>query len=84
MYSECYLLTEAHSIFVRVQIQDVVSWTTLIAGYVDNGLYMIALKCFEEMQEVGVSPNTFTFSCVLKVCSTEALDNGEIFTMRSP
>ena len=54
--------------------------TTLITGYVDNGHYMIALKCFEEMQEVGVSPNTITFSCVLKACcSIGALDKGRDF-----
>jgi pentatricopeptide repeat protein len=77
MYSKCSLVTEAHSIFVRVPIQDVVSWTTLISGYVDNGLYMIALKCFEEMKAGCVSPNIITFSCVLKACcSLGASDKG--------
>ncbi|KAJ8747168.1 hypothetical protein K2173_013151 [Erythroxylum novogranatense] len=48
---------------------DVVSWTVMISGYVQDESYTKALKLFRFMVDSGTRPNDFTFSCVLDACS---------------
>ncbi|KAI5079033.1 hypothetical protein GOP47_0006704 [Adiantum capillus-veneris] len=77
MYTKCGGLMEARHILEHLTARDVISWTTLISGYVDNGCGKEALKCLEEMKEDGVSPNSATLLCSLKACgSTGSLDKG--------
>ncbi|KAH7365539.1 hypothetical protein KP509_18G033700 [Ceratopteris richardii] len=68
MYSKCSVLTKAREIFIEMHDRDVVSWTTMIVGYVEHGFNHDALKCFEQMQLDGFSPDAITFACVLKAC----------------
>ena len=68
MYTSCGLLPEAEDVFHKMPIQDVVSWTALIAGYAIHGHGREALKCFEKMQLKGISPNSVTFLCIVKAC----------------
>ena len=68
MYGKCGLLEKAREVFEDLPVQDVFSWTTLIAGYAQCGYGQEALNCYEEMQLKGISPNSVTFSCVLKAC----------------
>lgn len=57
--------------------KDAVSWNALISGYADQGYGEDALKCFEQMQLAGVSPNTITLRCSLKACGiAEVTDMG--------
>ncbi|KAH7429775.1 hypothetical protein KP509_09G065700 [Ceratopteris richardii] len=71
MYAKCGLLKEAHAVLDKLPFSDVISWTALIAGYVEHGQNEEALACFEQMQEkfVGISPNDVTFICILKACA---------------
>ncbi|KAH7297185.1 hypothetical protein KP509_26G057900 [Ceratopteris richardii] len=68
MYGKCGLLDKAHEVFVRIQKQNVVAWTALIAGYAEHGHGEIALKLYKKMQEAGICPNAITFVCILKAC----------------
>lgn len=78
MYAKRGLLVEAQDIFNELPSRCVVSWTSLIAGYVEHGHAKEALKCLEQMQEQGVSPSVVTFICSLKACSIiQALDKGQ-------
>ena len=70
MYAKCSFLCAAHEVFRRLPIRDVVSWTTLITGYVDHGRGDEALEFFEQMQLEGVSPNSATYVCILKACAS--------------
>eukprot|EP00250_Pteridium_aquilinum_P018914 c24231_g4_i1 orf=1-3099(-) len=77
MYAKCGSLAEAHDVLHELPTRDVVLWTTLIAGYTEQGLGEEALKCLEEMKSDGVSPDAFSFVCGLKACSSiKALDRG--------
>ena len=49
-------------------IKSMISWTSLISGYAENGFGLEALKCFENMGLHGVAPNNVTFICSLKAC----------------
>lgn len=53
----------------KIPEPDVVSWSSLISGYAQNGLANEALLAFAEMRFLGIQCNEFTFSSVLKACS---------------
>eukprot|EP00250_Pteridium_aquilinum_P020970 c24999_g3_i1 orf=205-2712(+) len=69
MYAKGGLLTEANEIFDKLFIRDEVSWNTLLAGYLEHGLFEEALHAYEDMQSDSVSPNDVTWVCSLKACS---------------
>ena len=49
MYSKCGNLNDAIQAFEKIGQKTVVSWTSLIAAYVREGLYDDAIKLFYEM-----------------------------------
>ena len=70
--------TKAHEVLKDLPIRDVVSWSALISGYAQQGLGHEALKCFEQMQSEGLSPNVVTLICTLKACgSIGAIEKGK-------
>ncbi|MCD7447014.1 Pentatricopeptide repeat-containing protein [Datura stramonium] len=46
--------------------RSVVTWTALIAGFVQNGHFTSALLHFSDMRRQCVQPNDFTFPCLFK------------------
>lgn len=68
MYAKCGLLSKAQEVFDRLPLHDVVSWNSLIGGYVGHGQSEEALKCFEQMQLEGVSPDAVTYVSSLQAC----------------
>ncbi|KAH7291876.1 hypothetical protein KP509_29G039600 [Ceratopteris richardii] len=58
-------LPEAHCVFSQMSARNVVSWTALIGGYVDNGFAQEAVNCYEKMQQQLV-PNDITILSILK------------------
>ncbi|KAH7283042.1 hypothetical protein KP509_35G058500 [Ceratopteris richardii] len=68
MYCKCGALSEAECVFERVPAQDVISWTTLMAGYSDHGYNELILDCYEKMQNNWVPLNTIAYACVLNAC----------------
>eukprot|EP01018_Ginkgo_biloba_P005621 Gb_23018 [translate_table: standard] len=78
MYAKCGNIEDAHRLFVRMPKGDVVSWTTIIGGYVQNGHGEEALKLFFQMRWEDVKPNQFTFASVLSACANiAALEHGK-------
>ncbi|KAI5067830.1 hypothetical protein GOP47_0018358 [Adiantum capillus-veneris] len=78
MYSKQGYLARAHNVFSKLPVQDSVSWTVLITGYVEHGACEIALSCFEQMQHGRVLPIVSTFVSILKACGRiGALDKGQ-------
>eukprot|EP01018_Ginkgo_biloba_P013178 Gb_21049 [translate_table: standard] len=77
MYAKCGGIEKARDVFDKLHQRDVVSWTTMIAGYVQHGEGLEALQLFRQMQLVGVKPNLNTFACVLPACGNlAALEQG--------
>ncbi|KAH7281932.1 hypothetical protein KP509_35G004200 [Ceratopteris richardii] len=78
MYAKCGELSKAYEVLQETSSSDVVSWSALISGCAQQGKGEEALKCFEQMQNKGLSPNSVTYSCVLKACGCiGALEKGE-------
>ncbi|TQE02728.1 hypothetical protein C1H46_011701 [Malus baccata] len=59
----------ASQLFDEMPEPNVVSWTSLMAGYVDTGQPGMALWLFGKMPECSVIPNEFTFATVINACS---------------
>ena len=78
MYAKCGILGKAHQVLEELPVRNVVSWSSLIAGYVQIGQAPKALDCFERMQREGIHPNEFTYTCVLKAYATiGSINKGE-------
>ncbi|KAI5064475.1 hypothetical protein GOP47_0021145 [Adiantum capillus-veneris] len=76
MYSACGVLLDAQDVFDKLP-RDVISWNTLLAGYVENSQYKEALSRFWQMKKEGISPQAVTLVCLLKACgSVGDIDRG--------
>ncbi|KAH7288105.1 hypothetical protein KP509_31G012200 [Ceratopteris richardii] len=78
MYAKCGDLVKAVQVFQEVPLLNLVSWNTLITGYVEQGQGEEALEYFEKMQQNGLFPDEVTFLCSLRACAEiGATDRGE-------
>ncbi|KAH7422876.1 hypothetical protein KP509_12G030100 [Ceratopteris richardii] len=68
MYAKSGAFDKAHKLIDEASSRDVVSWTSLITGYIDHGLGEGALNCYEQMQLEGLVPDAITFACIIKAC----------------
>ncbi|XP_057840012.2 putative pentatricopeptide repeat-containing protein At1g68930 [Cryptomeria japonica] len=56
---------DARKVFDKIPNRYLVSWNAMVAGYVQNGRGIEAIRLFAEMHE----PNQFTFASLLRVCA---------------
>lgn len=64
-------LGSARYLFVNMPRRDVVSWTTMVGGYVQRGFCEVAVRVFQEMVAGGeAEPNEGTIVSVLLACSS--------------
>eukprot|EP01018_Ginkgo_biloba_P030321 Gb_23084 [translate_table: standard] len=69
MYAKCGNIECARQVFERMIQRDVVSWNSIIAGYVQNGPANEALKLFNQMPSKSVKPDSVTITSVLPACA---------------
>ncbi|KAK9281865.1 hypothetical protein L1049_004772 [Liquidambar formosana] len=53
MYSKCGRIVDASLMFDEILVRDVVAWTALVIGYVQNGKSEMGLKFLCEMHTIG-------------------------------
>ncbi|CAO2827165.1 unnamed protein product [Amaranthus hypochondriacus] len=68
MYCKCRKMDNAHKVFDGMLQRNVVSWTSLICGYLHHCDAQRALSLFHEMSLSDVKPNEYTFSACFKAC----------------
>lgn len=61
--------SETRGLFDGLSEKDVISWTSMITGYVRAGKPGNSMEVFWDMLDHGVEPNGFTLSAVIKACS---------------
>ncbi|XP_024532440.1 pentatricopeptide repeat-containing protein At2g13600-like isoform X1 [Selaginella moellendorffii] len=91
LYAKCGSMVEARRIFDRIKFHNVVSWTSLLMGYAENGEGELVLALFSSIQEERgpCAPNARTYVAALKACTNlaEAEEgqqvDGRIVKMRS-
>ncbi|XP_031476534.1 pentatricopeptide repeat-containing protein At3g46790, chloroplastic-like [Nymphaea colorata] len=80
MYAKCGSVDDARQVFDKMLIRDLVSWTSMISGYVHNGYNCETLDFFAVMQREDVRPNRVSLLSVLLACGhLGAMRMGERF-----
>ncbi|CAH9129083.1 unnamed protein product [Cuscuta epithymum] len=70
MYSNCFSLLEAYTIFELIECKDSVSWASMISGFAHHGYADESIKLFREMLSENLMTDEKTLSSVLSACST--------------
>ncbi|XP_058079585.1 pentatricopeptide repeat-containing protein At3g12770-like [Magnolia sinica] len=79
MYAQNGETSNSESVFDHMVERNVVSWTAMIAGYVQNGFFKQALGVFRRMVIAGTQPNAVTLVSVLPACAgLEILNLGQL------
>ncbi|KAL3513570.1 hypothetical protein ACH5RR_026287 [Cinchona calisaya] len=73
MYSKCGDLDVARKCFDNMPQHDIVSWSTIIAGYGSHGQGEAALEIYSECLQDGFEPNHTIFLSILYACSHNGL-----------
>ncbi|KAH7314598.1 hypothetical protein KP509_21G010300 [Ceratopteris richardii] len=78
MYAKGGLVFDARHVFESLSSCDIVTWNTLMQGYVTLGQGDEALQILDKMLDQGVVPDAVTYACSLKACAIlKALDRGQ-------
>ncbi|XP_068664677.1 pentatricopeptide repeat-containing protein DOT4, chloroplastic [Aristolochia californica] len=78
MYTKCQDLDSGVKVFSKMKKKSVVTWTSMISGYVQGGQFNKALRLFEVMEEEGVMPDLFAITSVLHACACNgSLEHGK-------
>ncbi|CAN1305315.1 Pentatricopeptide repeat-containing protein At3g24000, mitochondrial [Linum perenne] len=74
MYVKCGQIRDAHKLFDKMTVSNIVSWTAMISGYTQNGFVEQALYLFDEMlkEDSEIQPNWVTVMSVLPACAHSA------------
>ncbi|KAL3844144.1 hypothetical protein ACJIZ3_001547 [Penstemon smallii] len=78
MYAKCGRTESARTVFDKMPERNVVSWTSLMSGYLQVGNARASLLLFNEMGYSDVRPNEYTLSTNIKACGMScALETGK-------
>ncbi|XVE59548.1 hypothetical protein DITRI_Ditri05aG0054700 [Diplodiscus trichospermus] len=73
MYMKTENVKDGRRVFDHMGERNVVSWTSLLGGYAQNGMNEEALELFLIMQREGIKPNPYTFAAVLGALAYEGM-----------
>ncbi|KAL5565543.1 hypothetical protein UlMin_028707 [Ulmus minor] len=69
MYTKLGNLDWANQVFDGIPKKDVISWTSLVTGYANNGSPERAIQLFCDMKVTGISPDQFVIASILSACA---------------
>ncbi|XP_077241315.1 pentatricopeptide repeat (PPR) superfamily protein [Tasmannia lanceolata] len=72
VYAKCNLIKDASLIFDGMTEKTEVTWSSMVAGYVQNDLYEEALLLFHRAQKTSLEQTQFTLSATLSACASLA------------
>lgn len=72
-YAKCGQMDEAVKAFQHMPLQNVVSWTTIISGFVQKDDSASVFRFFKEMRMVGEEINSCTVTSLLIACAKPAM-----------
>ncbi|XP_040378329.1 pentatricopeptide repeat-containing protein At4g35130, chloroplastic [Oryza brachyantha] len=71
-YAKLGLVEDAERVFDGMPVRDIVTWNTMVDGYVSNELGALALACFQEMHDVlEVQHDSVGIIAALSACCLE-------------
>lgn len=69
MYAKCTRVEDSLTVFRILPQRDGISWNSIIAGCVQNGLFDEGLRLFREMLMTKVKPVHVSFSSIIPACA---------------
>lgn len=69
MYGKCGCMERAVEVFKEIPRKDILAWTAMISAFALHGYGKEAFDLFNEMEELGVRPNSVTFVALLSACA---------------
>ncbi|KAK9075923.1 hypothetical protein SSX86_004253 [Deinandra increscens subsp. villosa] len=76
----CGELDDAHKVFDKSLVRDLVSWNSIINGYVKSGKPWEGLRLYGRMEEEGIKPDEVTMIGMISCCAQlESLNLGMEF-----
>lgn len=69
VYAKCGLIGDASLVFEFMQERSDVTWSSMMAGYVQNDMYEEALSLFHRAQAVGLKHDHFMVSSAISACA---------------
>ncbi|CAI9118154.1 OLC1v1019680C1 [Oldenlandia corymbosa var. corymbosa] len=69
MYASCTCVEDAYKLFCSLPQHDHVSWNSIIAACVHNGMFDDVLKLFRQMVRVNIRPVEHSFSIIMPACA---------------
>ncbi|XP_062201775.1 pentatricopeptide repeat-containing protein At5g04780, mitochondrial-like [Phragmites australis] len=73
VYAKCNMIKDAYWVFEKMPEKTAVTWSSLFAGLVQNGLHEEALRLLQSSQRKGIQLTEFTLSAMLSTCASLAL-----------
>ncbi|XP_030481558.2 pentatricopeptide repeat-containing protein At1g19720 [Cannabis sativa] len=78
-YAKTGIMKYSKNIFDIMSSKDIITWNSIITGYVLHGLSTVALYQFDHMKKSGLKPDSNTFVSVIDAYSLSGLaDKGEL------
>ncbi|XVF08003.1 hypothetical protein REPUB_Repub06bG0187800 [Reevesia pubescens] len=68
-YGKCGELEKAYKVFEEMPVKNVVSWTTIIAGFAQGWQIDMCLELYNMMKNLTLKPNDFTLTSLLRACT---------------
>ncbi|KAJ4706197.1 Pentatricopeptide repeat-containing protein [Melia azedarach] len=65
MYAKCGDIVKARRIFDKITCKDLISWNSMLTGYIRHGLLVEALHVFRGMIQNGFEPDSVAISAIL-------------------
>ncbi|KAL3725795.1 hypothetical protein ACJRO7_030773 [Eucalyptus globulus] len=75
MYAMCGSVNDSHRMFNSMSHRNLLSWSSMMVGYVPHGHGREAIKSFYDMGRSGVRLDKIVFMAVLSACSHAGLLN---------
>lgn len=77
-YAKCGEVGSSHLVFNEMPFRNLISWNSIISGYVLSGFPIRGLEIFSALTKLRLMPNSYTLSTVLSTCATiSALKHGK-------
>ncbi|KAL0409366.1 UNVERIFIED_CONTAM: putative pentatricopeptide repeat-containing protein [Sesamum radiatum] len=73
LYVKFECVQDAYDLFVEIPEPSVVSWNSLISGYVRSGQFRKALKLFVQLDESNLCADSYSFTAALSACGQLSL-----------
>ncbi|KAJ4833218.1 hypothetical protein Tsubulata_049071 [Turnera subulata] len=70
VYAKCGAVSNAQKVLANLPERNVVSWTALMSGYIQDSKPEVAIQLFVEMLESETFPSNLTLAIALNACSS--------------